>query len=51
MNDDDEWMKLLNGVNLHVLLVESPPKEKPYLCLWEGGGNIISLVMNMTVYC
>ena len=41
VNDGDEWMKLLNGIDLHKLLEESPLKEKPYLCLSEGGGNII----------
>ena len=28
VNDGDEWMKLLNGFDLHELLVESPPKKK-----------------------
>ena len=45
MNDDDEWMKLLNGIDLHKLLVESPLKKKLYLCLSEGGDSIIRLAM------
>ena len=49
--DGDKWIKLLNGIDLHELLVESPPKKKPYLYLLEGGGNIIRLTMGMTVYC
>ena len=39
VNDVDEWMKLLNGINLHELLVESSPKKKPYFCLSEGDGK------------
>ena len=38
VNDADKWM---NDIDLHKLLVESPPREKPYLCLSEGDGNII----------
>ena len=30
VSDGEEWMKLLNGVDLHKLLEGSPPKEKPY---------------------
>ena len=48
VNDGNEWMKLLNGIDLHELLVESPPKNKPYLCLSKGGGSIIRLAMGMT---
>ena len=46
-------MKLLteNGIDLHEWLVELPPKKNPYLCLSEGGDNIIRLAMGMTVYC
>ena len=51
VNDGNEWMKLLNGIDLHELLVESPPKKKPYLGLSEGVVNIIRLAMGMTVYC
>ena len=51
MHNGDEWIKLLNDIDLHELLVELPPKKKPYFCLSEGGGNIIRLTMGMTVYC
>ena len=44
VNDGNKW---IDGVDLHVLLYR---KEKPYLCLREGG-NIISLIMGMTIYC
>ena len=46
VNDGDEWIKLLNGINLHKLLEKLPPREKPYLCLSEGRGNIIRLAMH-----
>ena len=50
VNDGGKWMKLLNGIDLHEWLVESPPKKKPYLSLSEGGDNIIRLAMSITVY-
>ena len=46
-----KWMKLLNGTDLHKLLVESPLNKNPYLCLSKGGNNIIRLAMGMAVYC
>ena len=33
MNNGDEWIELLNGINVHELLDESPSKKKPYLVL------------------
>ena len=31
--NNDEWIELLNGINVHELLEESPSKKKPYLGL------------------
>ena len=33
VNDGDEWLELLNGIDVDELLEESPPKKKPHLCL------------------
>ena len=33
VNDGNEWMELLGGIDFDELLEESPPKKKPYLCL------------------
>ena len=43
VNNGDKWM---NNIDLHKFLVESPSREKPYLCLSEGGVNIIRLAMH-----
>ena len=51
VNNGNKWIKLLNSVNLHKLLEESPPKKRPNLCLLEGGDNIIRLAVGITVYC
>ena len=29
--NNDKWIELLNGINVHELLEESPSKKKPYL--------------------
>ena len=33
VSDGDEYLELLNGIDVDELLEESPPKKKPHLCL------------------
>ena len=33
VNDGDEWLELVNGIDVDELLEELPPKKKPHLCL------------------
>ena len=33
VSNGDEYLELLNGIDVDELLEESPPKKKPYLCL------------------
>ena len=33
VNDGDEWLELVNGIDVDELLEESPPKKKLHLCL------------------
>ena len=43
VNDGDEWMKLLNSINLHEWQMVSGVASKEET-LPEGGGNIITVV-------